>query len=77
MNLGTELTRYLAQGMDLQHRRVECCRYLKSGEPYQKRMEELVKWKQDKREGNLRSETVFPSNWGTVYETNDRWEFSA
>ena len=46
MNLGTELTRYLAQGMDLQHRRVECCRYLKNGEPYQKHMEELVKWKQ-------------------------------
>ena len=50
---------------------------MKNGEPYQKRMEELVKWKQDRREGNLRNETVFPANWGTVYETTDRWEFTA
>ena len=69
MNMGKELTRYLALGIDLQHRRVECCRYLKNGEPYQKRMEELVKWKQDRREGSLRNETSLPANWGTVHET--------
>jgi hypothetical protein len=77
MNLGTELTRYLAQGIDLQHRRLERVRYLTNGEPYQKQFEEIVKWKQDRRDGNLRSETVFPANWGTVYETADRWEIEA
>jgi hypothetical protein len=58
----------------LQHRRVECCRYLKNGEPYQKRMEELVKWKQDRREGSLRNEISLPANWGAVHETVERWE---
>ena len=77
MNLGTELTRYLAQGIDLQHRRLERVRYLTNGEPYQKQFEEIVKWKQDRRDGNLRSETVFPANWGTVYETADHLEFTA
>ena len=77
MNFGTELTRYLAQGMDLQHRRLERVRCLANGEPYQKQFEEIVKWKQDRREGSLRSETVFPANWGTVYETTDRWEIEA
>jgi hypothetical protein len=72
VNMGKELARYLSLGIDLQHRRVECCRYLKNGEPYQKRMEELVKWKQDRREGSLRNETSLPANWGTVYETLER-----
>ena len=69
VTFATELQRYLTLGIDLQHRRVECCRYLKNGEPYQKRMEELVKWKQDRREGSLRNETSLPANWGTVHET--------
>jgi hypothetical protein len=68
MNLGTELQRYLELGVDLQHRRVECCRSRKNGEPYQKRMEELVKWKQDIRPGSIKSENVFPATWGTVHK---------
>ena len=78
MNLGTELKRYLALGMDLQHRRIERPRYFSGSlKTAKNNWEEKVKWKQDRREGSLRSETVFPANWGTVYETNDRWEIEA
>jgi hypothetical protein len=42
-----ELQRYLALGMDLQHRRLEWIRHLKNGDPYQNQYEERVKWKQE------------------------------
>ena len=47
MSFEAELRRYLEQGIDLQHRRLERIRYLTTGEPYQNQMEERVKWKQD------------------------------
>ena len=47
MSFEAELHRYLALGMDLQHRRLEWIRRLKNGEPYQNQMEERVKWKQE------------------------------
>ena len=75
MNLGTELTRYLAQGIDLQHRRIE--RGVGVGKSGTNNAEEIVKWKQDRREGSLQSTNSFPANWGVVYETVERWEFSA
>ena len=78
MNFGTELKRYLELGMDLQHRRIERPRYFSGSlKTAKNNWEEKVKWKQDRREGSLGSETVFPANWGTVYETTDRWEFTA
>mgnify|MGYP003115927033 CR=1 FL=1 len=35
MSFEAELRRYLEQGIDLQHRRLERIRYLTTGEPYQ------------------------------------------
>ena len=66
MNLGTELQRYLELGMDLQHRRIE--RGVGIGRLGSNNREEKIKWKQDIREGSIRSETNFPATWGTVYK---------
>jgi len=69
MNLGTELQRYLELGMDLQHRRIERPRYFSGSlKTAKNNWEEKVKWKQDIRPGSMRSETVFPANWGTVHK---------
>jgi hypothetical protein len=47
MSFAEELQRYLALGIDLQHRRLERIRYLTTGEPYQNQYEERVKWRQE------------------------------
>lgn len=75
MSLAAELQRYLALGINLQHRRIE--RGVGVGKSGTNNAEEIIKWKQDRREGSLHSENVFPANWGVVYETVERWEFSA
>jgi hypothetical protein len=75
MSLAAELQRYLALGINLQHRRIE--RGVGVGKSGTNNAEEIVKWKQDRRDGSLHSENVFPANWGVVYETVERWEFSA
>jgi hypothetical protein len=66
MNLGTELQRYLELGMDLQHRRIE--RGVGIGRAGSNNREEKIKWKQDIREGSIKSETNFPATWGIVYK---------
>ena len=66
MNLGTELQRYLELGMDLQHRRIE--RGVGIGRSGSNNREEKIKWKQDIREGSMKSETNFPATWGAVYK---------
>jgi hypothetical protein len=75
MSLAAELQRYLALGINLQHRRIE--RGVGVGKSGTNNAEEIIKWKQDRRDGSLQSENVFPANWGVVYETVERWEFSA
>ena len=75
MSLAAELQRYLALGINLQHRRIE--RGVGVGKSGTNNAEEIVKWKQDRREGSLNSANSFPANWGVVYETVERWEFSA
>jgi len=75
MSLAAELQRYLALGINLQHRRIE--RGVGVGKSGTNNAEEIIKWKQDRRDGSLHSENVFPANWGVVYETVERWEFSA
>ena len=75
MSFATELQRYLALGINLQHRRIE--RGVGVGKSGTNNAEEIIKWKQDRRDGSLHSENVFPANWGVVYETVERWEFSA
>ena len=75
MSLAAELQRYLTLGINLQHRRIE--RGVGVGKSGTNNAEEIVKWKQDRRDGSLHSENVFPANWGVVYETVERWEFSA
>ena len=46
MSFADELQRYLALGMDLQHRRPELIRR-RDGVPYQNQWEEHVRWKQE------------------------------
>ena len=75
MSFATELQRYLTLGINLQHRRIE--RGVGVGKSGTNNAEEIVKWKQDRRDGSLHSENVFPANWGVVYETVERWELSA
>ena len=75
MSFAAELQRYLTLGINLQHRRIE--RGVGVGKSGTNNAEEIVKWKQDRRDGSLHSENVFPANWGVVYETVERWEFSA
>lgn len=75
MSLAAELQRYLALGINLQHRRIE--RSVGVGKSGTNNAEGIVKWKQDRREGSLQSTNSFPANWGVVYETVERWEFSA
>jgi len=75
MSLAAELQRYLTLGINLQHRRIE--RGVGVGKSGTNNAEEIIKWKQDRRDGSLHSENVFPANWGVVYETVERWEFSA
>ena len=62
MSFDVELQRYLALGIDLQHRRLEWIRRLKNGEPYQNQLEERVKWKQ---EVVVRSDShlMVPATW--------------
>jgi hypothetical protein len=75
MSFATELQRYLTLGINLQHRRIE--RGVGVGKSGTNNAEEIVKWKQDRREGSLQSTNSFPANWGVVYETVERWELSA
>jgi len=62
MTFAEELQRYLALGIDLQHRRLERIRYLTTGEPYQNQYEERVKWRQ---EAVVRadSQLMLPATW--------------
>jgi len=62
VSFDVELQRYLALGIDLQHRRLEWIRRLKNGEPYQNQLEERVKWKQ---EVVVRSDShlMVPATW--------------
>ena len=63
MSFADELQRHLALGMDLQHRRLERIRYLKTGEPYQNQYEERVKWKQDVPYNIRLDMPVLPATW--------------
>ena len=63
MSFEVELRRYLEQGIDLQHRRLERTRYLTTGEPYQNQMEERVKWKQDVPYNIRIDAPVLPATW--------------
>lgn len=62
MSFEAELRRYLALGMDLQHRRLEWIRRLKNGDPYQNQWEERVKWRQEVRVRYEERLTV-PATW--------------
>jgi hypothetical protein len=62
MRFEVELRRYLALGMDLQHRRLEWIRLLKNGEPYQDHYEERVKWRQDVVV-RVDSHLMLPATW--------------
>jgi len=75
MSFATELQRYLTLGINLQHRRIE--RGVGVGKSGTNNAEEIIKWKQDRRDGSLQSTNSFPANWGVVHETVERWEFSA
>lgn len=66
MRFDVELKRYLSRGMTLQHRRLECIRRLKNGEPYQNQMEERVKWRQDVRYNVRPDAPVRPAIWEIV-----------
>ena len=57
-----ELRRYLALGMDLQHRRLEWIRRLKNGDPYQNQYEERVKWRQEVR-AKYEERLMVPATW--------------
>ena len=62
MSFDVELQRYLALGIDLQHRRLEWMRLLKNGEPCQQCYEEQIKWRQ---EVVVRSDShlMVPATW--------------
>lgn len=66
MRFDVELKRYLSQGIDLQHRRLERIRRLKSGEPYQDQYEERVKWRQDVRYNVRPDAPMRPAIWEIV-----------
>lgn len=66
MTFAEELQRYLALGMDLQHRRIEYRRYLKDGSPYQQCVEERVKWRQDVRYNVRPDAPMRPAIWDIV-----------
>lgn len=63
MSFDVELRRYLALGIDLQHRRLERTRCLTNGEPYQKQMEERVKWRQEVPYNVRHDAPVLPAIW--------------
>ena len=63
MSFADELQRYLALGMDLQHRRLERIRYLKTGKPYQNQYEERVKWRQEVPYNIRLDMPVLPATW--------------
>ena len=63
MSFDAELRRYLEHGIDLQHRRLERIRHLKTGEPYQNQYEERVKWKQDVPYNIRLDMPVLPATW--------------
>ena len=63
MSFDAELRRYLALGIDLQHRRLEWIRRLKNGEPYQNQMEERVKWKQEVLYNARPEAPMLPATW--------------
>ena len=63
MSFADELQRYLALGMDLQHRRLERIRLLKNGEPYQKQFEERVKWRQEVPYNVRLDAPALPATW--------------
>jgi len=58
-----ELKRYLSRDIDLQHRRLERIRYLKTGEPYQNQYEERVKWRQEVPYNVRLDAPAFPATW--------------
>ena len=62
MSFEVELQRYLALGIDLQHRRLEWIRRLKNGDPYQNQYEERVKWKQEVR-AKYEERLMVPATW--------------
>lgn len=66
MTFAEELQRYLALGMDLQYRRIEYHRFLKNGDPYQKCVEERVKWRQDVRYNARPDAPMRPAIWDIV-----------
>lgn len=66
MSMEAELRRYLERGIDLQHRRLERIRYLKTGEPYQNQYEERVKWRQEVRYNVRPDAPVRPAIWEIV-----------
>ena len=63
MSFDMELRRYLALGMDLQHRRLEWIRRLKDGSPYQNQYEERVKWKQEVVYNARPDRLMLPATW--------------
>lgn len=62
MSFESELKRYLERGIDLQHRRLEWTRYLKTGERYQDQYEERVKWRQEVLV-RVDSHLMLPATW--------------